>query len=166
VFVWAATGAGLLQLWPPPAQGREATASRCVGGEGCLRRDTALTNRGPRQKDRGTRVTACTTSRPKQTQVGRRGEASQQRCRPCGRWGDTAYRGIANCALELVCLVLFKTALSALNLDVLWKTSTFNKSVVSTDARNRCHSLLFRATGGCFTFFVLGPQFCLVLRRA
>jgi hypothetical protein len=33
----------------------------------CLRRDTdtALTNRGPRQKDRGTRVTACTASRPK-----------------------------------------------------------------------------------------------------
>jgi hypothetical protein len=31
----------------------------------CLCRDTALTNRGPRQKDRRTRVTACTTSRPK-----------------------------------------------------------------------------------------------------
>jgi hypothetical protein len=34
----------------------------------CLRRDTALTNRGLRhQKDRGTRVTACTTNRPKWT---------------------------------------------------------------------------------------------------
>jgi hypothetical protein len=44
------------------------------------------------------------------------------------------------------------------------KTSSFNKGVISADARNRCHSLLFRATGGCFTFFVAGPQFCLARR--
>jgi hypothetical protein len=29
-----------------------------------------------------------------------------------------------------------------------------------------CHSIAYRATGGCFTSFVVGPQFFLVIRRA
>jgi hypothetical protein len=36
-----------------------------------LRRDITLTNLGPRQKGRGTRAAACTTTRPKWTPVGR-----------------------------------------------------------------------------------------------
>jgi hypothetical protein len=41
-----------------------------------LRKDTALTNRGPRHKDRGTRVVACTASRqagPSRLRPGRAG---------------------------------------------------------------------------------------------
>jgi hypothetical protein len=53
----------------------------------CLRRDTALTNRGPRQKDRGTRVTACTTSRPKPAQGGGGVEGGGGSARPVGGGG-------------------------------------------------------------------------------
>jgi hypothetical protein len=55
-----------------PLLAARALPLRCPGSAvlSCLLRDTTLANRGLRQKDRGTRVTACTTSRSKWTRSG------------------------------------------------------------------------------------------------